>query len=289
MVLLAAFGLTRAWSSLEWHSGADSSGDMNTQRNPSLTLVVASLTGLACATAAYAQPQPAASAAPLDAAKSPELTLHERLDFLETRLGEAGRRDKLYWTSWMVAYRVLTVVQGGASLWANSFYANAAEAKQFRVGMLTDTVTTAIGLVALGASYPTSIGARERVLALREGTVDGDRRALDRAETLLKTSAEETEFDVSWPMHVGNFALNAAAGLVIWLYGYPWDALIDGATGFAIGEIQIFTQPTQVVDDWREYRRNNGPPSNGAATQRAVKPTWTLVAHPGGVGLIVNF
>ena len=268
---------------------------MNVRLHRSLPLIAVALTALANAPAVYARPPPAA---PLDVAESPDLTrpdvsaepqLHERLDFLETHLGEAGRRDKIYWTSWMATYGVLTLAQGGAGLWAHSFYSDAAEAKKFRVGMLTDTVTTAIGLVALGVSYPTSIGARERVLALRDGTVDGDRRALERAEELFKTSAEETESSISWPMHVGNFALNAAAGLVIWLYGYPWDALIDGATGFAIGELQIFTQPTQVVDDWQEYHRNNGTPSNHVATRRAAKPTWTLVARPRGVGLIVNF
>jgi hypothetical protein len=62
---------------------------------------------------------------------------------------------------------------------------------------------------------------------------------------LLRESAEDEHDRVRWPWHVVNFALSAGAGSII-AFGYKhyWSGAITAAAGAALGEVQLFTQPT---------------------------------------------
>jgi hypothetical protein len=56
-------------------------------------------------------------------------------------------------------------------------------------------------------------------------------------------------------VHVGNVVLNAGVGLFLGLGYHHWVAgALNFASGAAIGEVIIFTQPTNVVDGLRRYR-----------------------------------
>ena len=70
----------------------------------------------------------------------------------------------------------------------------------------------------------------------------------ERAQALPRLSRESgvDEHDrVTWPWHVANFGLSAAAGAII-AFGYQHYAsgAITAAAGTALGEAQILTQPT---------------------------------------------
>jgi hypothetical protein len=67
-------------------------------------------------------------------------------------------------------------------------------------------------------------------------------RALPR---LWRESAEDEHDRVTWPWHVANFALSAGAGAII-AFGYDHylSGAITAAAGTALGEVQLWTQPT---------------------------------------------
>ena len=95
---------------------------------------------------------------------------------------------------------------------------------------------------------------------------------LNTAELLFIRDAESEAFGVGPLVHVGNFAINIAGGLIIGLRRQrTLGALfVHGLVGIAVGEIQVATQPTDVVEDLRLYRRGRArrapqPPRLGIA------------------------
>lgn len=92
-------------------------------------------------------------------------------------------------------------------------------------------------------------------------------RALPR---LWRESAEDEHDRVTWPWHLANIALSAGVGSII-AFGYRHYAsgAITGAVGAALGEVQIFTQPTRLTLDCAGARAwlpsfSYAPPSAGA-------------------------
>jgi hypothetical protein len=69
---------------------------------------------------------------------------------------------------------------------------------------------------------------------------------------LWRESAEDEHDRVTWPWHLANFGLSAAAGAVI-AFGYRHYAsgALTAAAGTALGELQIVTQPTRLSLDCR--------------------------------------
>jgi hypothetical protein len=61
-------------------------------------------------------------------------------------------------------------------------------------------------------------------------------------------SARDEASRIKWPWHVGNFVTALIPGAILW---FGFDRRLDGALatvgGFAIGEIELFTQPTRLT------------------------------------------
>jgi hypothetical protein len=66
-------------------------------------------------------------------------------------------------------------------------------------------------------------------------------------ELYLRAANDELERQ-RWSWHLINVALSLIPGAVIWLgYKQPVDAALTAFTGFGLGELAIFTQPTGFV------------------------------------------
>jgi hypothetical protein len=67
---------------------------------------------------------------------------------------------------------------------------------------------------------------------------------------LWRESAEDEHDRVTWPWHLANFGVSAAAGAII-AFGYHHyvSGAITTLAGTALGEVQIFTQPTRLDAD----------------------------------------
>jgi hypothetical protein len=70
-----------------------------------------------------------------------------------------------------------------------------------------------------------------------------------------RESAEDERDRVAWPWHVANIGLAAAGGAVI-AFGFKHylSGALTAASGAALGEVQLFTQPTALVDSRRVTR-----------------------------------
>lgn len=64
---------------------------------------------------------------------------------------------------------------------------------------------------------------------------------------LLAKSAADERARVTWPWHVVNFGIGAlTGGIIAFGYDHYESGIITGAGAFALGELQLFTQPTSL-------------------------------------------
>lgn len=117
-----------------------------------------------------------------------------------------------------------------------------------RVGM----ATSVLGLVGLWREPLPYSPAREALLKLQTD------RHLSRAERarrslpLLIQVANQEAARQSWTRRIAPFVVNLAAGLAIGVGDHrPGDGALQFGLGMAVAELQIRTQPTQVMDAWQ--------------------------------------
>jgi len=100
-----------------------------------------------------------------------------------------------------------------------------------------------------------------------------------RLPALLRESALDERERVTWPWHVANLGLSAAGGAVI---AFGFDHYLSGALtavgAAALGELQLFTQPTGLAEDCGVACRFT--PRLGFALPREGAPaSWGLTLH----------
>lgn len=155
--------------------------------------------------------------------------------------------------------------------------------------MVAGLVTSAIGVVTTGLSFPAGFHGCRAARRLRDGTPAGERRAQEKAESLLRETAQGEWGGRAWWNHLGALVVNGVAALVLWkAFGQARDAWVQLGVGMALSEAQIFSQPTRAVEDYREYRRlfvegtqPAGLPAGG--------PSWGLAPFPAGLGMYVHY
>lgn len=208
-----------------------------------------------------------------------------RLAFIETSLSESECALEWWYYGWIGGYAALTVGQMAPAVLADELENDADDARALRASMLTGATTAAIGAVVVGLSRPAGLGGPAVLEQMPEETSEQRARKLAVAESLLRETAELEERGIGWLAHLGNVGLNLAAGLVLWLgFDQLQDGLITFGSGWAIGAITIFTQPTRAIDDWAEYQHHFGD----APAPEESAFDWQIGVFPGGAGLIVT-
>jgi hypothetical protein len=109
------------------------------------------------------------------------------------------------------------------------------------------------------------------------------------SEELLKEIAEREKEGRSWKIHALTGAVNVSTGLITWL-GFKrsvWDGVEIFALNTVVTELQIWTQPTRAIKDYKNYCEKYGTESG----IEAVKPVKELVVnvYPGGIKIALNF
>jgi hypothetical protein len=189
-----------------------------------------------------------------------------RLIFLTDRLraGEGAARA-WYWT-WTAIYGVATIGQ------AIGFFTS--QDLRGQVNWAVGAATTLLGTVLmLVTDFPAEYAARE--LSRMPVTTPEQRKAkLKRAEELMEKAAEAETDGRAWFIHLGGAVVSLAGGLILWLaYGFLVDGIINTVAGIAVSEIQIWTQPTRAIGDWREYQAQFGGTVGGTRPSVRVVPT----------------
>ena len=130
-----------------------------------------------------------------------------------------------------------------ASLASNIYQASEADDQDDRFDGRVGAVKSALalgGVIANPQPHPT---AHRRLEALAER---GDGQALAEARELMRATAAEERARYAWRTRLDSLVVNTLGGLAIGVGDdRPRDGLINFATGMLVGELQIWTQPTQ--------------------------------------------
>jgi hypothetical protein len=221
--------------------------------------------------------EPAVAAAPQAAPEAgvPERAVRERLRFIEERLDSHRLHANLWYWGWM------TVFVGSTPY--NAIGAATTDHGADRANYIAQGVLSLGGIGdLLFRPFDARFGA-DPVRALPGATPEERRQQLERAEALLRANAERAETRTSWLHHLANAAANGVAGLVVWAAGDGKLGAISAATGTAVGEVQIWTEPGGPVQDLKDYQRfKAGHPAEAAGG-------WSIVPALGGVTVRYRF
>ncbi len=179
-------------------------------------------------------------------ATPPDAEVTERLGFLESRL-EAGTGAAERWSyGWLGAFGTLSVAQFGVALGTTD--------PGLRADTAVGAVSASLGCVpfALFPFAPRLAASELRLLPAN--TPDERRRKLARAEALMKKSAKAEKFGRSWVPHVAGTTVAIVWGVVLAAaYHRVRSGIINATIGSGIVELQIWTQPTAAITDWKAY------------------------------------
>ena len=172
-----------------------------------------------------------------------------RLRWLDQHLASGAARARIWAWTWRAAYTGVVIVETSLAATTN----NASD----RVDDIVGASSAFIG-VAANVLLPLKVMGDQSWWAKHYARSQGEDvcSLLNTAELLFIRDAESEAFGVGPLVHVGNFLINIAGGLII---GYVdngrWAPfLYTSIVGIAVGEIQVATQPTDVVEDLRLYR-----------------------------------
>lgn len=187
----------------------------------------------------------------------PDSLVKERSQYIQKMLDQRKPAAKLWWNGWLYGYSAATVVQGAVALTNVKL--------ESRQDMVLGAATTLVGAVGQLIMPMTPASAPRKLALLPDATPEDRIVKLNEAEQLLEASAMREKDGRSWKMHAASSAVNLSSGLVTWL-GFDrtiQSGLINFAINEAITEVQIWTQPTRAIKDYKKYceKYKNGLPS----------------------------
>ncbi|GAA5177078.1 hypothetical protein [Modicisalibacter zincidurans] len=130
-----------------------------------------------------------------------------------------------------------------ASLANNIYQASEADDDEDRFDGRVGAVKSALALGGVIANPQPHPAAHRRFETLAER---GDGQALVEARELMRATAAEERTRHAWRARLDSLVVNTLGGLAIGVGDdRPRDGLVNFATGMLVGEMQIWTQPTQ--------------------------------------------
>ena len=197
--------------------------------------------------------------------------IDRRIDFIERRLDASKLHARIWYWSWM------TVNVGGVV--GLSVGSALTDDGDMRASYIPQAALAALGVADLTVLPPLEVrlGAGP-IRGLPEATRAQRLEKLERAEAVLRGNAERAESRRSWMLHIANFGLNPAAGAATYFTGRTSDALISFGSGWAGGELYIWTEPGAPARDWREYQRLKTHGSASTGLRLSLVPGFGRVA-----------
>ena len=205
----------------------------------------------------------------------------ERLHTLEQMLAHGKSNANTWWYGWLIGYSAATVVQGAIMLTSDS--------RDTRQDMALGGVTTILGVAGQLITPNDPGSAPGKLDEMPENTAEEKIRKLEKAELLLKQCAERERSGRSWQQHALVGVVDLASGFTTW-FGFHRNALA-GIENFGlntlVAEVQIFTQPTQAMKDYKAYlNKYSGLQSSGS---KNCEIRMFVFAVPGGMGVRLIF
>ena len=171
-----------------------------------------------------------------------------RLDWIDARLARTAHRARVWSWTWGITLGASTV---------GSLVAVPLVADEERPDWYVSAFTSGVGLLPLVIAPLDVMHDSDVLRAKLEALPAGADRCplLVEAETMLVRDAEGEALGRVWWNHGLNVVLNGGAGLFLGLVYDRWQSgLLTAVVGIGVGELMIFTQPVDTLDDLREYR-----------------------------------
>ena len=204
-----------------------------------------------------------------------EAEMERRLAFITERLNAGQTSARAWHYGWSGFFAASTALNIYAAHRSNS----SDNETQYTVGALKSAAGLALMLLR---PLPAVKGAKP-VEALPAGTPSQKAARLQTAEDLLRQNARRAKERKSWARHLGAIAIHFIGSTAIAALGDFQDAVISNATGIALSQFHIWSQPYRAIDDLAAYEREFPAAPAGESA------SWQLTHIPGGIGIAIRY
>ena len=169
--------------------------------------------------------------------------ISERINFIQTCFDKGQTSGKVWSYGWIGVYGALTGIQGVAAI--NTDH-----------NRLTNIVGASQSLLGLAVLIIDPFHARSSgsdLRALPASTPEELKFKLEKAESWLERNYKQEKLGRSWLIHAGVVAGSMLEGGAVWHDDGFKSGVISFLAGVAVGEIQIWTQPTRGIRDYNDY------------------------------------
>ena len=196
-----------------------------------------------------------------------------RLAWIRARVARTSHRANVWLYGWEIGIAGATVVD-------LAMIPILGDTRSNRIDFGLGAVTTIIGIPPLLLWKPRVIADSDALEALAAVPGAEPCAVLAEAEKRLVAVADAQDGQRAWYMHAGNVVLNAGVTLLFGAFHHWTSGVLNGIGGAIVGEVILFTEPVDQLDDLARYRR-------GEIAAPAAATTWQLVptVSRGGVGL----
>jgi hypothetical protein len=196
--------------------------------------------------------------------KAVDSDISEKINFIQTCFDESQRSGRMWSYGWIGVYGALTGLQGVAAIHTDH-------------NRLTNIVGASESLLGLAVLIIDPFHARSSgsdLRALPESTSEELKLKLEKAESWLERNYKQEKLGRSWLVHAGVVAGSMLEGGAVWHDDGFKSGVISFLAGVAVGEIQIWTQPTRGIRDYNDYHNKyKGAYHNVPKTKYFIAPS----------------
>jgi hypothetical protein len=213
-----------------------------------------------------------------DVSSLDDATIDRRVDFITERLDASQVHAAAWEYGWLA-------VNGGGMVVSSAFAATDDDSHD-RAYDIIEAVKAAIGTVyQIALPMPGTEGGAP-IVAMPSETHAEKIERLRAAESVLSDAAARARQRTSWPLHLGNVAINLVGGAILLGLDEPGLAARSFAIDTLGGEAQIWTQPWEPETDWEEYQHFV---ATGDTVPPAREVQWHIVPRVGGAAVQASF
>jgi len=175
--------------------------------------------------------------------KSSESNKKDKIDFIQASFDKGQTRAKLWSYTWTTLFGVATGIQTYQAI----------SSRHDRVSNIVAASESFMGVAALMIDPFHARSSGSELREIPEVTLEEQKTKLEKAEKWLERNYKQEKLGRSWLSHLGVLAVGIIGAGIVWHYEGRNNALINGLSAIAGGELLIWTQPTKAIKDYHDY------------------------------------
>jgi hypothetical protein len=206
--------------------------------------------------------------------------INERIQYIRRAVKKSEANTNWWWKGWLAGYGSATFIQG--AVFFNS--KDNDTKKDMVLGVTTNFLAATQLLTQLKPCNKSDI-----LDTISELSDDARLKKLSYAENVLRESAFKIKEGRSWKVHLTCGAVNLCSALITWL-GFKhsiWAGIENLTMNTLISETQIWTLPTRILKDDKNYHRKYMTEIEAANSKP--RPRSYVGVYPGGIGFRIIF